>query len=171
MKHKLILLVSIITLGFALHACAPDPIYSYPPEYEREVRLTQDDPKTLTLDNQGNINFIYDCQSGDSVTALIRVSYTGAYITKAVYSWALKDASGNTVEKTTITQIAPHKQSTLPMWNFKAPSDVGTYYVHFRANYSYSAQAENGTLFGGFPSSSNYEGASTVKTTRGLKVK
>ena len=169
MKHKLVLLLSVIALGCTLSACAPDPIYSYPPEYEREVRLTKDDPKTITLNSQDRVGFISSCQSGDSVTALIRVTYTGAYITRAVYSWALKDASGNTIEQTKITQIAPHEQSTPPMWSFEVPAEAGTYYVHFRADYSYSAQAENGTLFGGFPSSSNYEGASTVKS-KGLKV-
>ena len=159
-------------MGFALSACAPDPIYSYPPEYEHEVRLTQDDPKTLTLDNQSNITYVYDCQSGDSVTAFIRVSYTGAYITKAVYSWSLRDASGNTVDKATITQIAPHKQSTLPMWRFEAPSEAGTYNVHFRASYSYSAQAENGTLFGGFPTSSGIHGYEDKSSVKGvLEVK
>ena len=171
MKHRhLFILSAVIAWSISLCSCAPDPIYSYPPEYEREVRLTQDDPKTLTLDNQSNITYVSNCQSGDSVTAIIRVSYTGAYITKAVYSWSLRDASGKTVDEATITQIAPHKQSTLPMWRFGAPAEAGTYYVHFRANYSYSAQAENGALFGGFPTSSNYEGASTVKTQRGLKV-
>lgn len=165
MKYKHVLLISAIVLGFAFGACAPDPIYSYPPEYESVVRYTLDNPQTITLNNQEDINFTSKCQSGDSITALIRVSYTGAYITKAVYYWSLKDASGNIVQEKQIPQIAPHKQLGPPMWRFEAPTDAGTYKVHFRATYNYSAQAENGTLFGGFPTSAVYEGASTISSS------
>ena len=165
MKYKHVLLISAIVLGFAFSACAPDPIYSYPPEYERKVRFTLDDPKAITLNNQEHIDFISNCQSGDSVIALIRVSYTGVYITKAVYYWALKDASDSTIVEKQILQVAPHKQEVPPTWRFEAPSETGTYYVHFRATYSYSAQAENGTFFGGFPTSAAYEGASTISSS------
>ena len=169
MRNKCIILFAIIAWGLSLCSCAPEPIYSYPPEYERMVRFTKDDPKTITLDNQSAIHFTTNCQSGDSITALIRVTYSGTYITKAMYYWTLKDASGNTVDEKKIEQIAPHKQSVPPMWGFEAPSEAGTYYVHFRTTYSYSAQAENGALYGGFPTSANYEGASTIRAILTVK--
>lgn len=163
--RKTIFLSIIAIIGLALHSCAPDPVYSYPPEYESRVRFTQDDPKTITLDNQANIRFVSSCNVGDSVTALIRVTYAGDNITSATYYWTLKDASGKTIEERSIEQIAPHKQKYLPMYTFPAFKDKGTYTVHFRAKFEYSAQAENGTLFGGYPTSANYEGAATVKET------
>ena len=168
MHNKSILLTILAMIGFALQSCAPDPIYSYPPEYERVVRFTKDDPKTIKLDNQSNINFVSTCQAGDSITALIRVTYSGAYITEAIYYWTLKDASGNTIKEESIGQIAPHKQSTPPMWSFEAPSS-GTYYVHFRARFEASAKFENGSLVGGYPTSANYEGANTVKAVLTVK--
>ena len=128
------------------------------------MRLTLDDPKTITLDNQENVNFTSSCQSGDSVTALIRVTYTGAYITNAVYYWTLKDASGNVVKEDAILQIAPHKQNVPPMWSFSAPNKKGQYTVHFRTRYEASAQFENGSLYSGFPTTTNYEGAATVNS-------
>ena len=165
MKHRhLFILSAVIAWSISLCSCAPDPIYSYPPEYERKVRLTLDDPKTITLDNQENVNFTSSCQSGDSVTALIRVTYTGAYITNAVYYWTLKDASGNVVKEDAILQIAPHKQNVPPMWSFSAPNEKGQYTVHFRTRYEASAQFENGSLYSGFPTTANYEGAATVNS-------
>ena len=83
-------MVAILTLG----SCAPDPIYSYPPKYEKKVRFTLDDPKTILLDKQDAIDFVTSCQRGDSITALIRVEYTGSLITRADYYWTLKGEDG-----------------------------------------------------------------------------
>ena len=158
-------MVATLTLG----SCAPDPIYSYPPKYEKRVRFTLDDPKTILLDKQDAIDFVTSCQRGDSITALIRVEYTGSLITRADYYWTLKGEDGTKLWEKKIEQIAPQKQHTPPMYTFKAPDSIGHYQVHFRAWYEYSASTEAGALYGGYPSSSNYTGASTVQSTLTVK--
>lgn len=158
-------MVATLTLG----SCAPDPIYSYPPKYEKKVRFTLDDPKTILLDKQDAIDFVTSCQRGDSITALIRVEYTGSLITRADYYWTLKGEDGTKLWEEKIEQIAPQKQHTPPMYTFKAPDSIGHYQVHFRAWYEYSASTEAGALYGGYPSSSNYTGASTVQSTLTVK--
>ncbi len=158
-------MVATLTLG----SCAPDPIYSYPPKYEKKVRFTLDDPKTILLDKQDAIDFVTSCQRGDSITALIRVEYTGSLITRADYYWTLKGEDGTKLWEKKIEQIAPQKQHTPPMYTFKAPDSIGHYQVHFRAWYEYSASTEAGALYGGYPSSSNYTGASTVQSTLTVK--
>ena len=161
MRHKTPLLALIVVLMQVFASCAPDPIYSYPPEYEREVRFTKDDPKTITLDNQDGLVFLTNCQAGDSITALIRVTYTGAYITKAIYHWTLRDAEGEKVAERKIEQLAPHRQSCPPMWTFMAPTS-GTYTMHFRADFKYSASDVSGAISGGYPTLGKYEDAGTV---------
>ena len=164
MKHKLILLISILTLGFALSSCAPDPVYSYPPEYQKPLRFTLDKPETVTLNNQSNVKTVKSCNKGDMVTVFLPVTYTGSYITSATYYWTIKATDGSVIEAKTIEQTAPHKQDVPPMWSFTAPGEPGTYRVHFRARYEYSAQTESGTIYGGYPTNSNYEGASTINS-------
>lgn len=163
MRYQSFLLSLLVVAGLSLCSCAPDPIYSYPPEYENTLRFTKDKVETITLDNQQNLTFTTTCNAGDSITALIRVSYTGAYITSAVYHWTLRDASGEKVIERKVEQIAPHKQACPPMLRFEAPLVPGEYTMHFRTNYKYSAQTESGAIYGGYPTSANYEGASTVR--------
>lgn len=148
----------------ALVSCAPEPIYSYPPEYVKTLVFTLEDPKTITLDNQDEVPSVSECKVNDSVTVFIPVTYPGTYITRADYYWTLKDADGKDVKKSVVEQIAPHKQKCPPMWSFGAPPTAGTYTVHFRATYNYSAQTERGEIFGGYPTSVSYEGAGTVKS-------
>lgn len=168
MKNKLILLISILTLGFALSSCAPDPVYSYPPEYQKPLRFTLDKPETVTLNNQSNVKTVKSCNKGSLVTVFLPVTYTGSYITSATYYWTIKGLDGSVIETKTIEQIAPHKETTPPLWSFTAPDSLGTYNVHFRARYEYSAQTESGTIYGGYPTNSNYEGAGTISAD--LKV-
>ena len=152
----------------ALVSCAPEPIYSYPPEYVKTLVFTLEDPKTITLDNQDEVPSVSECKVNDSVTVFIPVTYPGTYITRADYYWTLKDADGKDVKKSVVEQIAPHKQKCPPMYGFRV-QEPGTYYMHFRAWYDYSAKTENETLFGGYPTSANYEGASTVKAVLVVK--
>lgn len=163
MKKAYILLMAVIAMGFALHSCAPDPIYSYPPEYQSPLVFTLDDSGLVTLQNQGNVTRTKSCAKAATVTAFLPTTYAGAYITTATYSWKMLEATGDTVYINKYEQLAPHKHNCPPKWTFTAPDSAGTYTVHFRAWYDYSAQTENGALFGGYPTSSNYEGANTIK--------
>lgn len=164
MKKINILLMSVIAMGFALHSCAPDPIYSYPPEYQTPLVFTLDDPAMVTLQNQSNVSRTKSCAKAARVTAFLPTTYAGAYITTATYSWKMQDkTTADTIYIEKFEQLAPHKHNCPPKWTFTAPDSAGTYVVHFRAWYDYSAQTENGALFGGYPTSSNYEGASTIK--------
>ena len=169
MKKINILLMSVVAMGFALHSCAPDSIYSYPPEYKTPLIFTLDNPDAVTLQNQNNVSRTKSCANAATVTAFLPTTYVGAYITTAEYSWMLLNAAGDTIVAEKIEQLAPHKHNCPPKWSFTAPDEAGCYVVHFRAWYDYSAQAENGTLFGGYPTSSNYEGASTIRAE--LEVK
>ena len=168
MRNKNVLLVIVLALSFAFYSCAPDSIYSYPPEYEKPLRFTLDNPKTITLKNQSNVKTIRSCSRGDMVTVFLPVTYTGSYITSATYYWTVKGADGSTIDAKTYEQIAPHEQTVPPMWSFAAPDSLGIYKVHFRAKYEASAQFENGSPYSGYPTSSNYEGASTISSE--LKV-
>ena len=169
MQKMILWMIATMVATLTLGSCAPDPIYSYPPKYEKKVRFTLDDPKTILLDKQDAIDFVTSCQRGDSITALIRVEYTGSLITRADYYWTLKGEDGTKLWEKKIEQIAPQKQHTPPMYTFKAPDSIGHYQVHFRAWYEYSASTEAGALYGGYPSSSNYTGASTVQSTLTVK--
>lgn len=155
MKCRNIVLFSLIALGFIFGSCTPDVVYSYPPEYEKPLLFTLDAPSTITLSNQSNVSTTKYCNVGDSVTVFLPVTYTGSYITKATYSWT---SDSEKLGSETIVQIAPHKQMTPPMWRFVAPDSAGTYKVFFRASYSYSAQTEDGAIFGEYPSGSGAHG-------------
>lgn len=155
MKSKNIVLFLLITLGFALGSCTPDVVYSYPPEYEKPLLFTLDAPSTITLPNQSNVKTIKYCKAGDSVTVFLPVTYTGAFITKATYRWT---SDSEKLGPVTIVQIAPHKQMNPPMWTFEAPDSIGTYRIFFSASYSYSAQTEDGAIFGEYPSGSGAHG-------------
>lgn len=164
MKHKLILLLSVIALGFTLTACAPDPIYSYLPEYAKPLRFTLDNPETVTLVNQSNVNTVTSCNRGNLVTVFLPVTYTGSRITSATYYWAIKGVDGSVIKEESKEQIAPHKVKVPPMFTFTAPDSLGTYNVHFRARYEASAQFENGTFYAGYPTNSSYEGGGTISS-------
>lgn len=169
MKYKSVLLLLAVALGVALSSCAPDPVYSYPPEYEK-LKLTKDDPKSITLPTQNEVDFISSCQAGDSVSVFMFVVTPGTYITEATYYWSLrKKGNGEPIERKTYSQLAPEKEMAPPMWTFAAPKEKGTYEVHFRAEFDYSASLEEGNFFGGYPTSANYEGASTTWTTLTVK--
>ena len=158
-------MIAAIVATLTLISCASEPIYSYPPEYEGKVLFTLDDPKTIELSKQDLIDFVKSCQRGDSITALMRVYYAGSFITRADYYWTLKGEDGTTLWEEKIEQIGPHKQNTPPIYTFPAPDSIGNYQVHFRVWYEYSASTEAGALYGGYPSTANYQGASTVQAT------
>lgn len=146
MQKKNILLLCLSALLLCGMASCQDPIYSEPPVYGK-LKFTTDDPATITLGRQGEVNTSSICNPGDSVTVFMQVEYSGAYITEADYQWRLCVNSDSVVSKT-IRVIAPHKQNQPPMWRFKAPSEGGGYTVTFKANYDYSAQTEMGTIYG-----------------------
>ena len=122
------------------------PIYGEQPIYGK-LRFTTESPSKITLDNQGSFGPSNRCNPGDSVTVFMQVSYTGAYITEADYSWKLH-VSSDSVFSEVIKVIAPHKQNTPPIWRFKAPDVAGDYTVTFKAKYDYSAQTEVGQIYG-----------------------
>lgn len=122
------------------------PIYSEPPVYGN-LKFTQDPVGEITLANQQNIVKTSMCDANDSVTAFMQVGYTGSYITSAKYRWRLY-VSADSVLEHNVTVVAPHKQKTPPMWTFKAPSQSGEYEVSFKAEYDYSAQTEDGQIYG-----------------------
>ena len=157
MKKSFIFCALACLLAFV--ACEKEAMLNEAPEYYGTLTFTKDKPATITLENQNKVHRIYSCQRGDSVTVFMPVLQPGAYITKAVYYWSVKGADGEDLSKGEHTQIAPHKHTCPPMWTFRAPGEPGTYDVHFRAEFDFYAQ---GSLFGGYPTSVTYEGASTV---------
>ena len=163
-KHLISGLV-VLLIAMTWVSCTPDPVYSYSPEYEGKIRFTNDAPKTITLDNQQAISFVTKGVPGDSLTALMRVEYTGALITRADYYWTLKGDDGSKIAEEKIEQIAPHKQLCPPLWRFQVPDSAGVYHVHFRVEYNYSAQLESGFWSGNYPSGSTYLEPSTIKAT------
>lgn len=134
-----------VLLFSALISCEEPSIYSEAPEYGKLKFTTE--ASSLTLNNQGTIKTSSICDPNDSVTVFMQVAYPGKYITKVEYTWKLYVSSDSLVTKT-IKVIAPHKQSTPPMWTFKAPSERGKYSVTFKAKYDYSAQTETGQIYG-----------------------
>lgn len=163
MRNKSIFLTALVVVGLALHSCAPDPVYSYPPEYKKPLLFTLDKPETVTFSNQNNIRNVKECSAGDSVTVYLPTAYTGAYIYKATYKWT---SNSDKLGSKTIVQIAPCDESVLPpKWTFEAPDSAGRYEIYFRASYNYSASTESGAIYGGYPTSSGshgYEDKSSV---------
>ena len=144
MPKKTFIALSLTAL-LGMVACQK-PIYSEQPIYGT-LRFTTDSPSKITLDSQGSFGPSRRCQAGDSVTVFMQVSYTGAYITEADYTWKLRVSSDSTISDI-IKVVAPHKQNTPPMWTFKAPDTPGSYTVSFKAKYDYSAQTEVGQIYG-----------------------
>lgn len=159
MKTKYGFACSILVLMLALVACEPEQMLNEAPEYYGTLQFTKDAPSTITLDNQNKVKTISSCSRGDSVTVFMPVLQSGAYITYAIYYWSVKNSTGEELSKNEMKQIAPHKHSCPPLWTFRAPGEAGSYEVHFRATYDFHAQ---GPLFGGYPTTLTYEGASTV---------
>lgn len=164
--RKAIFLSIIAVIGLFLHSCAPDPVYSYPPEFKKPLLFTLDNPKSIVFNNQNNIETVDYCKPGDSITVYLPTAYTGVNIYKSIYQWTSKDAL---LGSKTITQIAPCELDSLPpKWTFVAPQVPGRYEVYFRASFYYSAQTEAGTIYGGYPTNSGvngYQGASSVSGT------
>lgn len=164
--RKAIFLSIIAVIGLFLHSCAPDPVYSYPPEFKKPLLFTLDNPKSIVFNNQNNIETVAYCKPGDSITVYLPTAYTGVNIYKSIYQWTSKEAL---LGSKTITQIAPCELDSLPpKWTFVAPQVPGRYEVYFRASFYYSAQTEAGTIYGGYPTNSGvngYQGASSVSGT------
>lgn len=164
--RKAIFLSIIAVIGLFLHSCAPDPVYSYPPEFKKPLLFTLDNPRSIVFNNQNNIETVAYCKPGDSITVYLPTAYTGVNIYKSIYQWTSKEAL---LGSKTITQIAPCELDSLPpKWTFVAPQVPGRYEVYFRASFYYSAQTEAGTIYGGYPTNSGvngYQGASSVSGT------
>ena len=153
MRNKSILLAAVAAIGLVLHSCAPDPVYSYPPEYKKPLKFTLDKPETVTFSNQNNIKNVKECRAGDSVTVYLPTAYSGVNIYKATYKWT---SNSDKLGSETIVQIAPCDETALPpKWTFEAPDSAGKYIIYFRATYNYSAATENGAIYGGYPTSSD----------------
>ena len=163
-KSLLLLIISVVAL--VLKSCAPDPVYSYPPEFKKPLLFTLDDPNSVVFNNQNNLETVTFCKPGDIVTVYLPTEFTGVNIYKTIYEWT---SNSDLLEPKTITQIAPCKQDSLPpKWTFVAPRIPGRYEVYFRASFFYSAQTEKGEIYGGYPASSGvhgYQGASSVSAT------
>lgn len=165
MRTKSILLTALAMIGLALHSCAPDPVYSYPPEYKKPLLFTLDKPETVTFSNQNNIKNVKECRAGDSVTVYLPTSYTGAYIYKATYKWT---SNSDKLGDKTIVQIAPCDETALPpKWTFVAP-ESGRYEIYFKASYNYSASTESGSIYGGYPTSSGIHGYEDKSSVYGV---
>lgn len=147
--RKTFFLSIIAIMGLVMHSCAPDPVYSYPPEFKKPLLFTLDDPKSIVFNNQNNIETVTSCKPGDSITVYLPTAYTGVNIYKTIYQWTSKEGL---LGSKTITQIAPCELGSLPpKWTFKAPLTPGRYEVYFRASFYYSAQTEQGFLSGSYP--------------------
>lgn len=148
--RKTIFLSIIAIMGLVMHSCAPDPVYSYPPEFKKPLLFTLDDPKSIVFNNQNNIETVTSCKPGDSITVYLPTAYTGVNIYKTIYRWTSKD--GLLGSDTTITQIAPCELDSLPpKRTFKAPLTPGRYEVYFRASFYYSGQTEQGFWSESYP--------------------
>ena len=143
MQKKSLLAISL-TLLLGMASCY-EPVMSESPVYV-ELRFTTLAPSEITLDKHTTLPKNSTFAPGDSVTAFMQVSYTGAYITEADYHWRLY--VGDSVVSEVVNVIAPHKQDAPPMWRFKAPDTKGKYEVGFKAKYDYSAQTATGQIYG-----------------------
>ena len=143
-------------VGSMLASCHRELPISYPPEYEKPLLFTLDNPQSLVFNTQDKVKTVMSCKMGDTVTVFLPTTYTGAYITKATYKWTSNSVK---IPSATIEQVAPCKQNVLPpRRTFVAPDSVGEYIIFFRASSNYSAATENGTIYGGYPTSSGIHG-------------
>lgn len=168
MRHKHFILSVIITCSLALCAlcsCAPDPIYSRHPEYYgKTLYFTDDDPKSLTVHTQNDAHRITTCKPGGKVTVFLPVMKPGEYIYKTTNKWTCalySDPNKTKVDgKDIVDDKDPCSNNVPPMWTFDAPTEPGDYVIYFRAVYSYSAMAPNGSsaIKGEFPANSGSHG-------------
>ena len=171
MRHKPFVLSTIIACSLALcslYSCAPDPVYSRHPEYHgKNLYFTDANPQSLTLETQGDtkvIKRIKICSPGQQVTVFLPVYIPGEYIYKTTYKWsyALYSDPNKTKlgGKDVVDEMDPCSKKVPPMWTFEAPTEPGEYVMYFRAVYSYSAMAPNGSsaIKGEFPANSGSHG-------------
>ena len=156
MRRLFVMMISEVVVGVAFVSCQQEPVISRPPKFEKPLLFTLDDPKTIVFNNQIDINVVTSCKVGDTVTVDLPTTYTGTYIYKTVYEWT---SNSDLLGSKTIKQIAPcEKDSLPPKWTFVAPQVPGEYEVYFKASFSYSAQTENGQIFGYYPLHSGNHG-------------
>lgn len=163
--RKIVFLSIIAIIGLGLHSCAPDPVYSKHPEYHgKALYFTDADPQSLTVNTQNDVNRIYTCNAGDKVTVFLPVYMSGEYIYKTTYRWSYalySDPSKTKLGgKDVVDDKDPCSKNVPPMWTFEAPTVPGQYVIYFRAIYSYSAMAPDGSsvIKGEFPANSGSHG-------------
>ena len=176
MRKSFAFVVLAIMLALTMASCVKNEYISYPTEFYRDgsgnyrLYFTTDDPKSITVHNQNAVKRISRCKAGDSVTVFLPVVTPGIYIYKSTFKWTSDNE--NFVSRTIVEEKDPCSKKFPPMYSFKAPDVPGTYNVYFRATFNYSAQAENGTILGGFPSSSGIHGYEDKSSVKGvLEVK
>lgn len=176
MRKSFAFVVSAIMLALTMVSCVKKEYISYPTEFYHDedgnyrLYFTTADSKSITVYNQSNVKRISRCKTGDSVTVFLPVTTPGIYIYKSTFKWTSDNE--NFVSQTIEEVKDPCSKKFPPMYSFKAPDVPGTYNVYFRATFNYSAQAENGTLFGGFPTSSGIHGYEDKSSVKGvLEVK
>lgn len=168
MRYKHVIMSAIVTWGIALCSlcsCTPDPVYSKHPEYYgKTLYFTDADHQSLTVHTQNDVNRIYTCNAGDKVTVFLPVYIPGEYIYETTYKWSYALYSDPNKTKLGGKDIAddkdPCSKKVPPMWTFEAPAEPGEYVMYFRAVYSYSAMAPNGSgaIKGEFPANSGSHG-------------
>ena len=170
MRNKSILLAVLAVIGLALHSCAPDPVYSKHPEYHgKTLYFTDADPQSLTLNTQNEVNRVFTCNAGDTLTVFLPVYAPGEYIYRTTYKWSYALYTDPTKTKLggkdIIDDKDPCSKRVPPMWTFEAPTEPGQYIVYFRAVYSYSAMAPDGSsvIKGEFPANSGSHGYEDTK--------
>lgn len=168
-------LLMAMTIGVALMAvsCAPEPIYSYPPEYYRsesgyKLYFTTDDSETLTVNNQNNVKRITQCKAGDTITVFLPVITPGIRLYRTEYRWTSNSEKLGPV--TIKDDKDPCSEKYPPKWTFVAPDSVGSYTIYFRATYGYSGSAPDGSLsqYGGFPTNSGIHGYEDKSSVNGI---
>ena len=166
MRYKSFFWATLAMIGLALHSCAPDPIYSYPPEYKTPLLFTLDKPETVTWENQDKVKTVDCCNAGDSVTVFLPTTYTGAYLYRATYKWT---SDSELLPSEIIIKSDPCNTSALPpKRTFVAPSEPGRYVVYFRAIYECSGATESGATSLGYPTISGIHGYEDKSSVYGV---
>ena len=174
MRKSFALVASAIVLALTMVSCVKKEYISYPTEFHRDgsgsyrLYFTTDDPKSITVHNQNNVKRVSRCKVGDSVTVFLPVKTPGVYIYRSTFKWTSDNE--NFVSQTIVEEKDPCSEKVPPMYSFKAPDVPGTYTVYFRATFNYSASAENGALYGGFPTSSGVHGYEDKSSVNGKLI-
>ena len=162
--HRLLVIFAVV-VGFALHSCAPEPIYSNHPEfYGKNLYFTDANPQSLTVNTQNDVKRITTCNAGDVVTVFLPVINPGSNIYKTNYKWSYALYSDPYKTKLGGEDVKedkdPCSKERPPMWTFVAPAEPGEYIIYFRAEFYYSALAPDGsgTIKGGYPAKSGNHG-------------